>query len=532
MEFCSAKRILSLALLLSAVAFPPMGLASPGKIAPPPAPDEPKSQENLEDSKPSPKMFGYAEVEAKAKELAQQPFQRDDANLPDFLQKLEPDQYQEIRFKPEKSLWREEGLPFQIQALPRGFVFRDRVLINVVDQGQSMRIGYSPDLFDYGQNHFPEAPLNDLGFAGVRIHSPLRKDESFDEIVAFLGASYFRAAGLGQTFGLSARGLAVDTGLSKAEEFPVFREFWLEKPEKNAGALTVYALLDGPSLTGAFRFVIRPGLDLAIEVSSHIFMRKKVERLGIAPLTSMFLRGENTERPIDDYRPEVHDSDGLLIGKSTGEWMWRPLNNPKQLRISVFSDSKPSGYGLMSRDRNFDHYQDLDSAYQLRPSSWVEPLGDWGAGGIYLIEIPSSAEKYDNIVAFWVPEQAALEGREFRYDYRLHFVKEEFTVPSGGKVTSTRVGKVEGHPGQRRFVVDFASPTLRLISSKADVTAEVGAAGKIANVGVRKNEEQGTWRLTFDLEPDKGKGPLELRAILKSGQDILTESWVYQWNEP
>jgi glucans biosynthesis protein len=269
-----------------------------------------------------------------------------------------------------------------------------------------------------------------------------------------------------------------------------------------------------------------------MDVSSHLFMRKGVERLGIAPLTSMFLHGENSERFMDDFRPEVHDSDGLLIANSTGEWIWRPLNNPRQLRISVFKDTKPKGFGLMSRDRNFDHYQDLEAAYHLRPSAWIEPLGDWGPGGVYLIEIPSDAEKYDNIVAFWVADQPAAEGSDLKYDYRLHFIADEFTAPGGGKVVSTRVGLAEGKPGQRKFVVDFTSPLLKLLSPKAHVVAEVSAAGKISNTVVHKNELAGTWRLSFDLEPEKGKNPIELRAILRVGKDILTESWVYQWNAP
>lgn len=505
--------------------------ASPGKVAPPPAP-ELASPEAVPAPPPTPKPFDFTAVEAKARELASQAYTRDEGGMPEALTQLNYDQYRDIRYKPEKSFWRDEGLPFQVQAFHRGFIFKDRVQINVLDQGSSTRIGYSPDLFDYGKNQFQPPLPEDLGFAGVRFHYPLKRDETYDEIAVFLGASYFRAVGLGQAYGLSARALAIDTGLPKAEEFPIFREFWIEKPGKDAHALTVYALLDSPSVAGAYRFVIRPGLNLGMDVSSHLFFRESVERLGIAPLTSMFLHGENTDRFIDDFRPEVHDSDGLLIGKSTGEWLWRPLNNPRQLHISVFKDNKPSGFGLMSRDRNFDHYQDLEAAYHLRPSAWIEPLGDWGAGGVYLIEIPSDAEKYDNIVSFWVPDQPAEAGSEFKYDYRLHFVTDEFTAPGGGKVISTRVGAVEGEPGKHKFVVDFASPLLKLLSPRAQVVAEVSAVGTVSNTVVHKNEGNGTWRLSFDLVPEKGKNPTELRAILRAGKDILTESWVYQWSVP
>ena len=520
------------ALLLIGLLASEVSVASPGKVAPPPAPEPPAPQ--AEPSiPPAHKTFDFADLEAKAKDLVGRSYVRDDGDLPEFLSKLNYDQYRDIRYKTEKAFWRDEGLPFHVQAFHRGFIFKDRVTINVLDHGSNTRIAYSPDLFDYGKNQFPNPLPEDLGFAGLRFHYPLKRDETFDEIAVFLGASYFRAVGLGQSYGLSARGLAVDTGLPKAEEFPIFREFWIEKPDKEASSLTVYALMDSESVVGAYRFVIRPGLGLAMEVYSHLYFRKSVERLGIAPLTSMFMHGENTDRFMDDFRPEVHDSDGLLIGKSTGEWLWRPLNNPRQLRISVFKDNKPSGFGLMSRDRNFDHYQDLEAAYHRRPSAWVEPMGDWGAGGVYLIEIPSDAEKYDNIVAFWVPDEPVTEGKEMRYDYRLHFVTDEFTAPSGGKVVSTRVGAAEeARNNKRKFVVDFTSPMLKLMSPMANVTAEVSAVGKVSNVVVHKNEEEGTWRLSFDLEPEKGKGPTELRAILRSGRDILTESWVYQWNAP
>jgi glucans biosynthesis protein len=507
--------------------------AESGKPAPPPAAVSAPAPAAVVNNKAPAKPFEFAEVEQKAKDLAGKPYVRDDSGMPEFLTQLDYDQYRDIRYKPDKALWRDEALPFQMQAFHRGFMFKDRVVINIVDHGVATRLAYSPELFDFGKNQFSAPPPADLGFAGLRFHYPLRKDDVFDEIAVFLGASYFRAVGLGQVYGLSARGLAIDTGLAKAEEFPIFREFWIDKPAKDASSLTLYALLDSQSLTGAYRFTIHPGLDLTVDVVSHLYFRKPVERVGIAPLTSMFFHGENTDRFMDDFRPEVHDSDGLLLGRSTGEWVWRPLNNPRQLRISVFKDTKPSGFGLMKRDRDFDHYQDLEAQYHNRPSAWVEALGDWGPGAVYLIEIPSDAEKYDNIVAFWVPDQSAAEGKEFRYDYRLHFARDEFTAPGGGKVVATRIGAddTNGNGSHRKIVVDFASPTLRLLGPKAKVEAEVSASsGKIANVVVQKNEENGAWRLCFDLEPEKDKDPVELRAMLKSGKDALTETWVYQWN--
>lgn len=483
---------------------------------------------------PPAKPFEFGDVIAKAKELAAKPYVRDDGGMPEFLSKLDGDQYRDIRYKSEKALWRDEGLPFQIQLFHRGFMFRDRVNVNIVDRGNATRLAYSPELFDYGVNSFPAALPAELGFSGLRLHYPLRRDGNYGEVTVFLGASYFRAVGLGQSYGLSARGLAIDTGLPKAEEFPHFREFWIEKPSPNASSLTIYALLDSASATGAYRFDIRPGYDHTVEVSTRVFFRRPVDRVGIAPLTSMFFHGENTDRFSDDFRPEVHDSDGLLMGRTNGEWVWRPLNNPRQLRISVFRESNPVGFGLLKRDRNWDHYQDFDANYHLRPSAWVEALGSWGQGAIYLIEIPSDAEKYDNIVAFWVPDQPIKDGTELVFNYRLHFMLDEYMVPRGGKVVATRIGAsplASSEKPSRRFVVDFAGESLKRLSAQADLGADVGvSSGEVKGVTVSKDEESGVWRLGFDLVPEEGKDPVELRAVLKAGADVLSETWIYQWS--
>ncbi len=481
----------------------------------------------------APERFDFAVVQKLAQKLASQPYVRDDASLPEVLAELDYDRYRDIRFKPEFSLWRDTGLPFQVQFFHRGFLYRDKVVINVVEDGKPKRLEYTSDWFDFGKT--PLGPFEgDLGFAGFRLHYPIKRDGYYDEIVVFQGASYFRAVGLGQTYGLSARGLAIDTGLSRAEEFPVFREFWIEKPAPDAREIVVYALLDSPAVAGAYRFVIRPGLDLTMDVQSRLYFRHGVERLGIAPLTSMFFRGENTEYLIDDFRPEIHDSDGLAIARGSGEWLWRPLNNPRQLRISVFHDDHLKGFGLIQRDRNFDHYQDLEALYQRRPSAWVEPLGDWGAGSVYLIEIPSDQEKYDNIVAFWVPDQASAEGKEMAFDYRLYFTRDERLPKSLGKAQATRIGAGGIDPidsKRRRFVIDFAGQALAHYGEKAKLEAQLDAsAGTLSNVVVHKNFETGAWRLSFELDTSEAEPPVELRAWLRSGKEALTETWLYQWS--
>lgn len=480
--------------------------------------------------------FDFSDVEGIAKTLSTQKYTADTGGLPEYLRLLDYDQYRDIRFKREKSLWLEEKLPFQLQFFHRGFLFKDRVKLNLVEGGIARPIDFSRDYFDYGKNQFPEQMPSDMGLAGFRILYPLLKNPQFDEIAVFQGASYFRGIGLEQVYGLSARGLALDTGMSKAEEFPVFKEFWLEKPAPESTFLTVYALLDSPSVTGAYRFIIRPEVDLVMDVKAHLYLRQGVERFGVAPLTSMFFHGENSDRFFDDFRPEVHDSDGLLIGMRNGEWVWRPLNNPRRLRTSVFQGDDIVGFGLIQRDRNFENYQDLEAMYHQRPSVWVETLGTWGKGSVYLIEIPIDAEKYDNIVAFWSPDKATFAGQELTFDYRLHFHLNNSLQPAIGKTLATRIGGSGTDvliSSKRKFVVDFEGETLRSLSSEALVEAVLNASsGQISNTVVHKNSMTGSWRLIFDFEPEPDKDPVDLRAHLKANNQVLTETWIHQWNKP
>ena len=221
-------------------------------------------------------------------------------------------------------------------------------------------------------------------------------------MVTFLGASYFRGLAKGQKYGLSARGLAINTAEMIGEEFPIFKEFWLQKPKTKDKVITLYALLDSKSVSGAYRFEIIPGANTIMNIEAHLFPRENIQKIGIAPLTSMFLFGENNKNDFDDFRLEVHDSDGLLVHNGHGEWLWRPLDNSKKLRISSFVDNGVKGFGLLQRDRDLSNYQDFEANYQSRPSAWVEPLENWNDGYVQLVEIPSRQEIHDNIVAYWV----------------------------------------------------------------------------------------------------------------------------------
>ena len=368
------------------------------------------------------------------------------------------------------------------------------------------------------------------------MHYPLNSPTYYDELVSFLGASYFRGLGKGQKYGLSARGLAIDTAVQTGEEFPIFREFWLQRPKRGDKSVTVYALLDSPSVVGAYTFIITPGKRTVMDVDAVLIPRKKINKIGIAPLTSMFLFGENTKNRFDDHRPEVHDSDGLLIWNGNSEVLWRPLDNSKYLRISSFLDNNPKGFGLMQRDRNPEHYLDFEADYELRPSAWVEPKGNWGKGMVQLVEIPSIQEIHDNIVAYWVPDEEVVPGKPLNYSYRLYWSN---TIPADTKLakvtaTYTGIGGVSGmlETNKRKFVVDFDLPgrrkQIRQEIKSGKIVPEVSTTeGKIIGTYLVYNPVTGGATVYADFEPNDKTA--ELRILLKKDGKTISETWSYQW---
>ena len=357
-------------------------------------------------------LFGYSgrrQARARTRRGSLRP---DHPGLPDGLANLDYDAWRDIRFKSDKPLLGQQlNATFRLELFHLGHLYKRPVIINVLRDGIPAPIPYATNLFDYGRNKVSgNLPIN-LGFAGFRLKFPINAPHVWDEVVAFLGASYFRFLGRGQRYGLSARGLAIGGGRRLNEEFPYFREFWIETPDPNAETIAIYALLDGESATGAFRFDLVPGQDTYLETSVTLFARKAIPTVGLAPLSSMFFVGKNDRRFSDDFRSELHDSDGLLMHTGAGEWIWRPLSNPLAPSVSAFMDRDPRGFGLLQRDRNFSDYQDLDLAYELRPSYWIEPRDDWGEGRVELLELPTGDETNDNIVVAWAPKAAA-RGRQ------------------------------------------------------------------------------------------------------------------------
>ncbi|MCP5532398.1 MAG: glucan biosynthesis protein [Akkermansiaceae bacterium] len=483
-------------------------------------------------------------MQNRARELAAKPYEAPDKDaLPAWMRELSYDQYRDIRFNPAQALWAADQLPFRAMLFHPGYLFREPVTLNEFTQSHQQRIRFAEAFFDYGPlvSHRGELP-QDGGFSGFRLHTPLNRPDVYDELVVFQGASYWRALGRGQKYGISSRGIAVDTGVDGTnEEFPAFREFWLRKPEKGDTQARIYALLDGPSFAGAYAFRVHPDDETQVEVRAVLFCRKEVKRFGVAPMSSMFWFGENSRRRFDDFRPEVHDSDGLAIRMGSGERIWRPLSNDSGgLGFSVFPMEKCDGFGLLQRDRRFAAYEDGEADYHLRPSLWIEPTSDWGAGHVLLMEIPTGNELSDNIVAMWEPGKTPKPGERVEFSYRQHWTEKADASEAGGIVTATRTGVHDWQPEMRTMIVEFSE----VAPAKEDgpaLAAEVRAVGesakrvKVENVTVQPLPG-GRWRVAFQLTPGEGvaklaeAGPVEMRCCLKRGDDFLTETWAYRVN--
>ena len=470
-------------------------------------------------------VFGFDQVAETARRLSTEPFKAPPP-VPDFLKQLSYDEFRDIRFDTAQSLWEDSG-NFQVQLIHPGLYYTHGVSINTIDSQGVRKIAFSPKQFSYGKNKFADKIPSELGFAGFRIAYPLYKKNEYNHVIVFAGASYFRAVARKQVFGLSGRGLAIDTALPTGEEFPTFREFWLERPTAQARAVKILALLDSPSLTGAYEFVVRPGDRTAVDVKARLFERKRVKELGVAPLTSMFLYGEEKPRPNTDWRPEVHDSDGLMMASGAGEWIWRPLINPVRLQVSYFEFDNLRGFGLLQRDRSYPNYEDLETRHEMRPNAWITPLGTWPKGQIKLVEIPSQKETNDNIVAYWIPRSMPTVGQPLDIAYRINFQSEEPLDAASGRVTATRVG-VGDKDDLKRIILDFEGSKLKSLPDTAPVKAvvTVGPDAQLVQQSTVKNPITGGWRASFQVKPPKDK-PLQLRAFLRNENDTLTETWSY-----
>jgi len=481
--------------------------------------------------------FGFDDVIRRARDLARAPFEDAQPRLPEAFDNLDYDAWRDIRFRPDHALL--PGGAFRLQTFHLGFLYRRAVTVNTIRDGIATPIAYSPAMFDYGRVKLDKPPPLNTGFAGFRLHYPLNEPHVHDEVISFLGASYFRFLGRGQKYGLSARALCVQAGLGD-ESFPFFREFWIDAPAGGGNRIVVYALLDGAAATGAFRFDLVAGQETTLDVQASLFARRAGLKFGLAPLTSMYMTGENDRRVHDGFRGELHDSDGLSIHTGNEEWLWRPLGNPPQERITTFSDPGTRGFGLLQRDRSFEAYQDLELAYESRPSYFVEPHGDWGEGRVELIELPTQDETNDNIVVSWVGAAPPEPGKAYSYAYRLTAALDLPRLAPNGRVVNTfqtsarALGSAEAANAEtRRFLVDFSGGDLSYFvsdPSAVEVVASV-ANGQVLRVSVFANPHIDGLRALFDVKVKSGQTG-DLRLFLRNGQRTLTETWTMPWTAP
>jgi glucans biosynthesis protein len=468
--------------------------------------------------------FDRAVLVARAAELAKHPHVSSAPPEGDAGERLTYDQYRSIRYS-AAAIWTGENRNFTLDLFYPGFIFETPVNINLVVGKTARRVLFKNELFEYASDVPPIEAAENTGYSGFRVRAPLNRPDYLDEFLVFQGASYFRAIARGQLYGLSARGLAVRTARREGEEFPVFTDFWIERPQEQAAEIVIHALLQSPSVVGAYTFTVRPGEETVIDVEATLFPRVELTAFGIGPLTSMFLFDTSNRARFDDYRNAVHDSDGLLIVNGRSERLWRPLANPRTLQVSAFLDDSPKGFGLLQRQRQFPDYEDAEALYDRRPSLWVEPGAEWGPGHVELVEIPSERDFNDNIVAYWQPRTPIAAGQSAEFSYRLRFTDEPLDS-SLARVVATRVGQALSAEGQRSFVIDFKGAGAIPDDLALDVWS---SAGEVFSPRGHVVPQSGVYRASFELDPQR-ESIVELRVTVRSQDEPWAETWLYRWS--
>jgi glucans biosynthesis protein len=485
------------------------------------APANPKPAPAVKPAATYPFTFDILLEDAKRRAAASYSPQRN--TVPSALDKLSPEQYRSIHFNSDAGIWRSEKLPFRLELL-RAAPNSPTVTLSTVEDGIATDVVATTAMFQISGATPAQLGKVSVPLSGFRVRSRINSPKVWDEFLVFQGASYFRAVAKNLLYGLSARGLAIDTGEPSGEEFPVFTHYWIERPSAKANAIVIYALLESKSTTGAYKITAQPGVETQTEVELTLFPRAEMRVVGIAPLTSMFLFDETNRGRLDDYRPEVHDSDGLQIATKSGEQLFRPLANPLKLQVSSFTTQVPQGFGLVQRSRQQSDFEDFDAQYERRPSAWITPKGDWGAGAVELVEIPSGRETNDNIVAFWRPAQPLPPGHAAQFAYNVTW-SDEPPLPKGmGKVVATRSGASLDRK-RRVFLLDIVGAGEKLDGLRLDLSSSAGA---ISNSTLVSNGERHGLRASFEIDP-KDADVIEMRLKVMRGDTPVSETWLYRW---
>lgn len=472
--------------------------------------------------------FSFRKLLEHAESLSQTPHNTPRLELPPELSNLNRERYQAIQFKDAGTIWRNEPVNFQLKLFHTGFQYRTPVEIEIVENGTGTPIAYSPSLFDFNAPLKTPPDNSRSGFSGLSFDTAIHNADHRAAFLAFQGATFFRALAAGQVFGLSARALSINTAQSSGEEFPFFRKIWIEKPQFGEHTLTLYALMDSPSITGAYKFRAAPGHSTVIDIDCTLFPRKTLQHVGIAPINSMYFQGAADPTPETGYRPNVHSSDGLQIWNAAGEWIWRPISNPEQLQYSVFIDRTPRGFGLLQRKRSLGAYQDLDARFDLQPSLWVEPSGDWREGAVDLIEVPSRSEIFNNIIVFWRPRYQLEAGRHYKFSYRLHWSDD---IPLRGNKAGIIQTLIDSgsQSGNVTFIIDFDSiRSCRNCNVNAYEAGLRTGDGEILSHSVQSNPATDGQRVMFEFKPGEQR-ETDLICQLKNNGQVVSETWIYRW---
>ena len=475
-------------------------------------------------SAPAPAPFTADNVIEMARQLAKTPFKAPKPTLPDPFANLTYDQYVAIRSQPGAALWNADNVGFALEPLHRGFIFSTPMDINIVENGAPRRVPYDRSAFDFGKLQLP-ADLPDIGFSGFRVLTAV-EGQGLQEVAIYQGASFFRAKARGQTTGVTARGLSIRTGDPEGEEFPLFRSVWIEKPTLASNALVIHALLDSVSLTGAFRFTLRPGEATIIDTELTVFTRAAVDHIGLGTMSGVYLFGDLDRPKIADVRPNVYEINGLQMLTAKGEWIWRPVANRDTLQISAFGDPNMRGFGLLQRSRSFYTFQDDDQHWESRPSLWIEPIGDWGEGQIQLLEIPTESENNGNIIAQWRSNAGLGEGATQSFAYRQFWCWTPPARPTLATCTGVRMGKIGKNT---RFVLEFSSEMFSDATRSSQIKANIVAhPGQTVWSRTFVSAERKSVRVAFDLDPGSELFS-ELRVVLELSGQPASETWLYRW---
>jgi periplasmic glucans biosynthesis protein len=470
-------------------------------------------------------VFSFDKLRDLASTLAKKSYEQPNTELPSELEGLTSEQYKNIRTRDTANVWLGKSHGVILEPLTRGFIYRAPVQISVIESGRIRTLNFDPKQYEYGRAVTLEN-ISNLGLSGFKLRGSFNTGNAATDFAVFQAASFFRAVSKGQNFGVMARGLAIGPAEPRGEEFPFFRAFWIEEPQ-GTGQIHIYALLDSPSCTGAYRLVFSPGENTTTDVEATIFARADMSHMGIAPMTSMFYFAPNDRRNIDDVRPAAHESNGLAMLSGKGEWIWRSVQNPETLQISAFVDENPQGFGLMERERSLSGFEDDDQHFERRPSLWVEPLKPFGQGVITLLEIPTDTDVHDNIMAYWRPKEPVKAGTSKDFSYKLHWCWSPPRAPSHAKVSQVRTGRSSGR--RRKTMVEFAAPATWATEAPAGLRASLSSHPvPVSEPTITYIEAERRVRVTFDFDP-ASETAVELRLVLMAESGVVSETWLYRW---